>query len=145
MAQIDIRKVEKPGFMYYESVQQDSGVTYIGRLKRITPEGRVVLLQRYTFCRMLRTLVGKLQRGELIDKPQLMECFGVVGRVFNTALIGAKGIIEGTQKALEADLEDKEQAIERQVKAIFDCEDLGEIEGRETETLTLRPSAPANP
>jgi IS605 OrfB family transposase len=126
---IDIRKVTLPGCEYYESVEAAFTVTFIGRLKGITPFGHETLLERKPFCRLLRTLVAALQRAEKPDKQALCATFDLPSRVYNTALKSAEGVIASAIECQKVDLEDTEHEINRQVVEAF-WGPSGELHGR---------------
>ena len=126
---IDIRKVSLPDCEYYESVKDNFAVTFIGRLKGITQFGHEALLEREPFCRLLRTLVKILQRGDLPNKKALCATFGLPGRVYNTANKATEGVIASAIECQKVDLEDVEQEINRQVVEAF-WGPSGELPGR---------------
>ncbi len=116
---IDIWKAATPGCEYYKSVNDSIPITFTGKLKGITPDGRAVLLLRKPFCRLLRTLVKKLQSGLTPDKPSLCAAFHLPARIFNTAKVAAEGIILSTIESQKLALEDVEANINRQVVEAF--------------------------
>lgn len=116
---IDIRTIVLPDCSYYESVEDTFAVTFIGRLKGITQFGHETLLERKPFCRLVRTLVGKLQRQETPDKKALCDIFDLPGRVYNTALTHAEAVIGSAMECQKVDLEDTEREINRQVVEAF--------------------------
>jgi len=134
---MDIRKVSVPGCEFYESVEDTIAVTFIGRLKGITPEGRAALSKAAPFCRLLRTLVKAFQAGRKVDKAAACRVFGVPSRVFNTAKVTAEGIIQSATECLKVALADLEVAIGRleEEKA---AAPVGELFGRERRLRHLR-------
>lgn len=126
---IDIRKVALPDCEYYESVDGSFAVTFIGRLRGITEFGHETLLERKPFCRLLRTLVTKLQRGDAPDKVALCARFKLPARVYNTARKTAEAAIASAVECQKAALEDTEFDINRQVVEAF-WGPAGELHGR---------------
>jgi len=116
---IDIRKTASAICEYYESVADTIPITFIGRLKGITPEGHSMLLLRKPFCRLLRTLVKQIQSGKVPDKPTLCETFGLPARIYNTAKVAAEGIILSAIESQKVALEDVEIDINREVVEAF--------------------------
>ncbi len=133
---IDIRKVALPDCMYYESVADWFAVTFIGRLKGITDFGHETLLERRPFCRLLRTLVRALQRGEAPDKAKLCATFKLPARVYNTARKAAEAVIASAIECQKADLEDTGLETNRQVVEAF-WGPAGELHGRVRKLMRL--------
>ena len=117
--QVDVRKVVLPDGEFYESVADSIPETAIGRLKGITEAGHKLLLQRKPFCRLLRTILHRIQTGQPIEKDELSRTFQLPGRVFNTAKMAAEGIIKSALECQKKDLEDTEYEINRQVVEAF--------------------------
>jgi hypothetical protein len=126
---IDIRKVVKPDCEYYESLATTFPVTVIGRLKGITPAGHQVLLMHKPFCRLLRIILSRLQKGLPIQKEELTKSFQLPGRMFNTAKLAAEGILQSVIECQKKDWEDTEREINRQVVEAF-WGNSGELPGR---------------
>ena len=134
--QVDVRKVVLPDCEFYESVEEVIPVTVTGRLKGITEAGKRVLLQRKPFCRLLRTLLKRLQSGESVDKGELCKLFQVPARIYNTAKVAAEGIIKSAIECQKKDLEDTEYEINRQVVEAF-WGDASELQGRVKKLMRL--------
>jgi IS605 OrfB family transposase len=134
--QIDVRKVVLPDCEFYESVDESIAVTLISRLKGITKAGHKLLLQRKPFCRLLRTLLQRLQAGELPDKSELCKRFQLPARMYNTAKVAAEGILRSAIECQKKDLEDTQYEINRQVVEAFWGES-GQLPGRVRKLLRL--------
>ncbi len=138
-AKIDVRKIVKPGCEFYEPVADTYAHTFEGRLKWITEDGKQILLQRYDFCRLFRTLTNRIASGVVIgnvEKVEFCNLFNVHSRVYNTAKLFAEAIVNGTIESQKSTLEDLEIDINRQVVEVFQsCS--AQLHGRVKKLLRL--------
>ena len=120
MAQkIDIKKVETPTCSYYESVAERMPETFTGHLKGITDPGRHLFQKRKPYCQLFRKLVKCVLDKTDPAKKLLSRRFALPGRMFNTALIHAKGVVAGVLECQKRALDDLKIDINRQVVEAF--------------------------
>ena len=134
---IDIKKIKSARCEYYLPVEKEYVDGFVSRIRGITDDGMDVLDQRKDFCQLLRKLTKLVVDGKPIEKVKLTEEYGLPTRVFNLAVITAQGVFKGTVESLKANLEDKEEAINRQVVQILWKSDVRTLPGMVKKLLRL--------
>ena len=115
MANLQINKHGTATHRFYTPWAGTAFVTEIGRLQGITEAGHSWLQQAASYCRMERAIMARLLAGQDLAKPALMDEFGFPGRMVNTGLIQAKGMIDSARECAKLNLEDAAEAIGRKL------------------------------